>query len=95
MRGYKTGQRLPDRDPTPPEANDEPLPEPNPAIDEDQLASLQVSADGSTGWMVHEFGTLGELSPRGRAEVRWLWDNRPDLRESFGVEPPASWATDP
>lgn len=91
-RGYRNGQRLPDRDPTPPEC-DEPALAPNPAIDEDQLASLQVSADGSTGYMLGTgLGTLGELSPKGRREVRWLWDNQANLRESFAVEPPASWA---
>ena len=92
-RGYRNGQRLPDRDPTPPEGDDEPAPEPNPEIDEDQLASLQVSADGSTGYMLGTgLGTLGELSAKGRREVRWLWDNQANLREAFAVEPPASWA---
>ena len=91
-RRYRPGQRLPDRDPTPTE-NDEPAPEPNPAIDEDQLASLQVSADGAVGYMLGaQCGTLGELSPLAKREVRWIWDNRPDLRESFGDTPPESWA---
>ena len=91
-RGYRHGQRLPDRDPTPPES-DEPPPDRNPAIDEDQLASLQVSADGRTGYMLGAgMGTLGELSAKGKADVRWLWDHEPSLREAFAVEPPASWA---
>jgi len=90
-RRYRTGDRLPDRDPTPPESDNEPR-ERNPAIGEDELASLQVTATGQ-GWMADpNTGLLCKLTENGQADVRWICDNRPDLRESFGDTPPESWA---
>lgn len=89
-RTYGASDRLPDSQQDPPEDGGDQSEPRNPEIDEDQLASLQVSPDGS-GWMASRLGTLEELSADGKADVRWLWDNEPDLREAFGAEPPSQW----
>lgn len=62
---------------------------------DEQLATLTVSMDEQRGWMVNSRGFSEDLSQKGMAEARRIWDEHPERRHLFPEEPPASWATPP
>ncbi len=54
---------------------------------DEQIADL---TDGMTSGFL---GLMEHISPKGRAEMRRIWDEEPHRRPLFRAEPPAEWAT--
>jgi hypothetical protein len=55
-----------------------------------QLDLLRIDVDGR-GHTLGFDGAEWQLGRKGEAEFRRIWDEHPEARQHFGVEPPESW----